>query len=84
MKTVTRDSKLDDPRPAEFRQPGYTDHVRSTIINYCSNTSNITMRYLWDKADMQSASKDHDYLKLPANESTVDRALAVTEDRHNK
>ena len=51
MKTVTRDSKLDDPMPAEFRQqPRYTDHVTSTIIKYCSNTSkNITMRYLWDK-----------------------------------
>ena len=38
------------------------------------------MRYLWDKADMQSVSKDHDYLETPVNESIVDRALAVTEE----
>ena len=83
MKTVTRDSKLDDPRPEAYRNcPGYEDHVRNTMINYCSNTSkNITMRYLWGKADVQSASLDHDYLKLSVSEQIVDSALAVTEEQ---
>jgi hypothetical protein len=34
------DTILDDPRPAKYRNmKGYNDHVRNTMVNYCSSTS---------------------------------------------
>lgn len=39
---------LDDPRPDKLRNwQGYEDHVRNSVVNYCSKTSkDLTMRYL--------------------------------------
>ena len=76
-----RKCSLDDPRPPKYRRlTGYADHVRSTVLNYCSKSSkDIAIRYLWEKANIQAAALDHDYLKLPFTEYWVDNALSVTE-----
>ena len=57
-----RKCSLDDPRPTKYRcLPGYVDHVRSTVLNYCSQSSkDITIRYFWEKANIQAAALDHD------------------------
>ncbi|CAC5422087.1 MKL [Mytilus coruscus] len=61
------DSILDDPRPAKFHNlKGYNDHVRNSLINFCSTTSmDISLRYIYPKADLQNAVHDHDYLERP-------------------
>ncbi|XP_041354664.1 uncharacterized protein LOC121372425 isoform X2 [Gigantopelta aegis] len=72
---------MSDPRPVEFRdQPGFEDRARNCIINYCSNTNqDLTMKYLYEKADIQTAANDHHYLALPLTEYWVDKSLHVTE-----
>jgi hypothetical protein len=49
------DAYLSDPRPEKYRNnPGYNDHVRNIITNYCSQSSaDISYRYLYGKADIQ-------------------------------
>ncbi|XP_041377937.1 uncharacterized protein LOC121390228 [Gigantopelta aegis] len=73
---------MSDPRPVEFRdQPGFEDRARSFIINYCSNTNqDLTMKYLYEKADILTAANDHHYLALPLTEYWVDKSLHVTEE----
>ena len=70
---------LCDPRPAKFiGLSGYNDLVRNNIINYCSlNSSDIAMRYIYPKADIQSAVHDHSYLPLDFTEYWVDQGLQV-------
>ena len=70
---------LEDPRPMKYRNtPGYNDHVRNVIINYCSRSSkDIALRYIYRKADFQSASLDHDYLQLPFTQYCIDEAIKV-------
>ncbi|XP_071093600.1 uncharacterized protein [Haliotis cracherodii] len=72
--------KLEDPRPHKYRQmSGYNDHVRNMMTNYCSKSShNIALRYLYPKADVQTAAEDHHYLKQPFTEYMVDTALKVS------
>jgi len=74
---------LDDPRPPQLRNlVGYEHHVRSTVVNYCSNTGHdLTMRYLYEKADLGAAVHDHRYMTRPFTEFWVDSALQVTADR---
>ncbi|CAC5380159.1 unnamed protein product [Mytilus coruscus] len=76
------DSILDDPRPAKFHNlKGYNDHVRNSLINFCSTTSmDISLRYIYPKADLQNAVHDHDYLERPFAEYWIDNALMVTEN----
>jgi hypothetical protein len=70
---TSRKCKLTDPRPPEYRNiEGYEDHVRSTVLNYCANTSkDITMKYMWERADLQAAANDHNYMDLPVTEHWV-------------
>ena len=70
---------LNDPRQPQLRNlPCYEDHVRSTVINYCSNTGHdLTMRYLYEKADLRAAVHDHRYMSTPFTEFWVDSALKV-------
>ena len=72
--------RTSDPRPEKYRNmDGYNALVRSNIINYCAHTnSDLTMRYLYSKADIQAASQDHDYCVLPLTEYLVDRANSVS------
>lgn len=46
---------LADPRPLKYRNcQGYNDHVRNSVINFCSATSmDISLRYVYGKADIQ-------------------------------
>ncbi|CAG2203849.1 unnamed protein product [Mytilus edulis] len=76
------DSILDDPRPAKFQNlKGYNDHVRNSLINFCSTSSmDISLRYIYPKADLQNAVHDHDYLERPFAEYWIDNALKVTEN----
>ncbi|XP_063436162.1 uncharacterized protein LOC134717599 [Mytilus trossulus] len=74
---------LEDPRPQKYRNmEGFTDHVRNTMINFCSQSSqDLTLRYIFPAADIQTAQLDHAYLSLPFAEYWVDRALLVTEQQ---
>lgn len=44
---------LEDPRPQKYRNmEGFTDHVRNTMINFCSQSSqDLTLRYIFPAAD---------------------------------
>ncbi|XP_065941536.1 uncharacterized protein [Magallana gigas] len=70
------DESLEDPRPAKFcKVSGYQDYVRSLLINYCSMTSeDITLRYLFGKANIQVAAVNHYYTRIPVTEYWVDEA----------
>ncbi|XP_062603717.1 uncharacterized protein LOC134265512 [Saccostrea cucullata] len=72
---------LSDPRPEKRRNcPGYNDYVQSIVTNYCSQSSNdISFRYMYGKANIQAAVKDHDYCQLPFTEHWVDDSIKVTE-----
>ncbi|XP_078487704.1 uncharacterized protein LOC144745740 [Ciona intestinalis] len=69
----------DDPRPMEYRNaPDYNDLVRTNIISYCgSKQTSITMRYLYKRADLEAAQKDHDYFSIPFVEYLVDEQFKV-------
>ncbi|VDI43683.1 Hypothetical predicted protein, partial [Mytilus galloprovincialis] len=72
---------LADPRPLKYRNcPGYNDHIKNTVTNYCSVSSmDLSIRYLYEKADIQAAAKDHDYCTMPLTEHWIDRANKVTQ-----
>ena len=74
------DTILDDPRPAKYRNmKGYNDHVRNTMLNYCSSTSmDISLRYIYPKANIQHAVLDHNYLEKSFAENWIDNALTVS------
>lgn len=76
-----RKCTMDDPRPEKYRNAaGYEDHVRNVVINYCSEKSkDLTIRYLWPKADIKAAIKDHSYLERSFTEYWVEDAVKVTE-----
>ncbi|XP_046331249.2 uncharacterized protein LOC124114619 [Haliotis rufescens] len=78
-----RPTMFDDPRPAKYRNSAsYRDHVRNITINYCSSASkDITIRYLFERASLSSAVRDHDYLDKPFTEYWVVRALKITDDQ---
>lgn len=76
-----RRNDFDDPRPLKFRnRPGYNDRVQNLITNFAFQSEiDICARYAYKKADLQTASNDHDYCKLPFLEYWVDRGNFVTE-----
>ncbi len=60
--------------------PGYTDFVRSQVTNYCySSGKDLAVRYTWEKADINSAMLDHNYLARPFVEYWIDSAIQVPE-----
>jgi len=77
-KKEKRCSVLCDPRPQKFRnRPGYSDFVRSSVINYAAETQDdvtIHYLYLYQQANLQAAGHDHDYCEVPFLEHQVDRA----------
>lgn len=60
----------DDPRPMSFRnRAGYNDFVRSKVISHCQHTGqDIAQRYAYKKANIQEATIDHHYFKVPFTE----------------
>ncbi|XP_078495287.1 uncharacterized protein LOC108950657 [Ciona intestinalis] len=73
---------VDDPRSKKYRNLSdvYNDYVRKQVINYCASTGeNITLRYLFEGADLLAAQKDHDYLKRPFVEYWVDTVVKLNE-----
>ncbi|KAK6181859.1 hypothetical protein SNE40_009637 [Patella caerulea] len=74
--------KFEDPRALKYKKvAGYEDHVRNCTINYCSNfTRDITLRFLFPKADLQAAVLDHDYLDQHFTEYWVDNSVRVTQN----
>lgn len=73
---------LKDPRPEEYRNwDGYNDYVRNLVINYSASKRNadLSIRYLFGKADIQAAQHDHDYLAAPFTSYWIDRAVTVTQ-----
>ncbi|XP_048779437.2 uncharacterized protein LOC125682910 [Ostrea edulis] len=72
---------FEDPRPLKHRNnPSYNSMVQNIITNYCSQTSkDISMRYLYPRANFQVVSMMHDYGPLPLTEQMVDNALMVDE-----
>lgn len=70
----------DDPRPDKYKNMhGYQDHVRREVLGYCtSKGAAITLRYLFEGADLFAAQKDHDYLALPFVEYWIDKMLKVS------
>ena len=71
---------LDDPRPKKYRgMEGYNDHVRNVMVNFCSRSSlDVALRYNYSKADIQSASNDHDYCQHPFLEYWIDQSVTVS------
>ena len=71
---------LSDPRPAKYRKmEGYNSFVMNQTVNYLYQSENdLAIRFIWPKADLQEAMKDHDYLKLPFAEYWVDSVNAVS------
>ena len=69
-----------DPRPLQRRnEPGFADRARNHVLNYCAHTQkDITMRFLYRKADIQASAADHNYTKLPITEHWVDSAVSVS------
>lgn len=57
----------DDPRPAKFRNnPSYTDNLFAATVNFTSQSGvDVSWRYAFGKADLQTAMQDHDYLEAP-------------------
>ena len=57
----------DDPRPHIFRnRPSFQDEVRNKTVNFVFQSGlDITMRYTFQKADINIAVNDHDYLEKP-------------------
>nr|XP_022307572.1 uncharacterized protein LOC111113571 [Crassostrea virginica] len=82
-KRKLNDDFFDDPRPMHLRNlASYPDRVRNMVINYCSGTSeNLTYRYLIERADIQTAVNDHDYLERPFTEYWVQQAVEVTTEK---
>lgn len=70
---------LEDPRPNKYRHlEGYNDLVRNSIVNYCARTGqDLAMRYIYPKADLQTAVQDHFYLKRNFTEYWVDEGVKV-------
>ncbi|XP_056019205.1 uncharacterized protein LOC125669865 [Ostrea edulis] len=77
------DDFLNDPRPEHLKGvAGYSDRVRNMVLNHCAETSdNLTYRYLIEKANIQAAVLNHDYLERPFTEYWVQRAVEVTADK---
>lgn len=70
---------VDDPRPQKYRNVGgYEDRVRNHVLNMCANTGmDITMRFLYGKADLRAAVHDHHYLRLQFTQYWVDKSVKV-------
>lgn len=52
--------------------------ARSKILGYCSTTNrDISLRSLFDRANMSAAVMDHDYCKKNYVEYWIDRAVQV-------
>ncbi|VDI46737.1 Hypothetical predicted protein [Mytilus galloprovincialis] len=56
---------LADPRPLKYRNcPGYNDHIKNTVTNFCSVSSmDLSIRYLYEKADIQVTQSDVDLIE---------------------
>ena len=56
-----------DPRKPQYRnRPSYNDEVKNLTTNFVSSSGiDVNMRYTVKKADLFTASQDHDYLKIP-------------------
>jgi len=61
------DQRNSDPRPKVLRNRAcYQDDVRNLTVNFVHSSGlDIAMRYTFGKADLRSATNDHDYLKRP-------------------
>lgn len=72
---------LFDPRPAQYRNlPSYQDHVHNLVTNYCAQAGHdLAVRYLLPRADLQSASSDHDYFESPFTYYMVDTATNIND-----
>ncbi|XP_050388704.1 uncharacterized protein LOC126807882 [Patella vulgata] len=72
---------LDDPRPSAHRnKPGFEADVRNRVYNYCSTEqTDLTVKFLYPKADILTAVKDHDYLMLPFTQYWVDSYFQIKE-----
>jgi hypothetical protein len=70
---------LFDPRPLEYRNmTGYSDFVRNHLINFvASSQCDISLRYLYPRANIQAAEDDHDYCRLPFLQHWIVRGNTV-------
>ncbi len=70
MGSQETDLNDDDPRPKKYRnRSGYQDEVNMLTVNYCSYTNrDSSWRYKFRKANIQQASKEHDYDTIPITE----------------
>ncbi|XP_071150729.1 uncharacterized protein [Mytilus edulis] len=73
------DEFLNDPRPLKYRNDNtFNYRVRNLMLNYCSQTSkDLSIRYLYSKADIQAAAIEHNYSTIPFTEHWVDHAVEV-------
>lgn len=57
----------DDPRPKKYRNmPGKSDRLYALMVNYtCAHGQDLNLRYMYKRADLQTAVKDHDYFSVP-------------------
>lgn len=62
-----KNSQVDDPRPLHLRnRECYTSEVLMKTVNFSYFSGmDLSLRYALPRADVQSASQDHDYLKVP-------------------
>ena len=80
LKRKRADDHDDDPRPAKFRNMnGYEDRFRNMLINYEAKSHHgLAFRYLFPKANLQEAARDHAYTKLPFTEHWVEYEIQVS------
>ena len=59
-------SEDDDPRPLQYRnRPAFTQELFMATVNYTAQSNaDISWRYAFPRADLESAQLDHDYCKL--------------------
>ena len=63
--TLLDENYDDDPRPKNMRnRPSFSDEVMMKTINFAHNSGyDIAYRYNGERANLEIAAKDHDYLK---------------------
>ena len=76
----TSSSTVYDPRPksAKLTVGDKMSKAYALMVNYVYDTKHdINLRYMFGKADLQTASVDHDYLTKPFTELWVEQSIKV-------
>lgn len=65
-------SAVFDPRPQKQNHVDKNMKLHSLMVNYVYDTNHdLSLRYVFPRADLQTAANDHDYLERPFTEFWV-------------